>query len=63
MNLRINGRTFEFTTLSLNSMMSSSYSQILDKSESEMTYKLLCSGGIRIRTKQKIWLCFNLVEL
>ena len=59
MNLRINGRTYEFTTLSLNSMMSSSYSQILDKSESEMTYKLLCSGGIRIRTKQRNMVMFQ----
>ena len=59
MNLRINGRTYEFTTLSLNSMMSSSYSQILDKSESEMTYKLLCSGGIRIRTKRRNMVMFQ----
>ena len=59
MNLRINGRTYEFTTLSLNSMMYSSYSQILDKSESEMTYKLLCSGGIRIQTKRRNMVMFQ----
>ena len=52
-NLRTNGKTYKFTTLSLNSMMYSSYSNILNKSETEMTYKLLCSGGVRIRTKKR----------
>ena len=56
---RTNGQTYIFTTLSLNSMMYSSYYKILDKSETEMTYKLLCSGGIRIRTARRNMVMFQ----
>ena len=56
---RTNGQTYIFTTLSLNSMMYSSYYKILDQSETEMTYKLLCSGGIRIRTARRNMVMFQ----
>ena len=39
--------------------MYSSYSNILNKSETEMSYKLLCSGGVRIRTRKRNLVMFQ----
>ena len=48
---RLDGMTYQFATLSLTSMINTSYCQSFDSKNVELTYKILCAGGSRIITK------------